>query len=196
MSKEPIYLNRSFTVWVFGNVLGFAVLGVLLFLSLSLVSMPGIVLTILVLVSFGFAQWLALRRILLRISVLWVVTVPIGVLLASLLIKIIPDTFGLPLDDESFLVLTTWYFIIGFSIGLPQWLLFRLHFSNAWIWPLGSSIALSAGFGLVLITDLINLSEILSYIVVIITYSVFTEAILSQLPASNVHSHDHIKNAV
>lgn len=57
MSQKSTYLNRSLIVWVSANVLGFAVLGVLLFIILSLLSAPGIVTTILIIsVPIGFAQ--------------------------------------------------------------------------------------------------------------------------------------------
>jgi len=196
MSQKPAYLNASLIAWISANVLGFTALGMLLFMIPSIMSVSGIVPAVLIIsIPIGLAQWLALRRIL-PISVLWTATIPVGLLLTALLIRILPDTSWLQIDDESVFVLTAWFFVLGFSIGLPQWLLLRRHLSNSFIWVPGSSLAVAAGFGIVLITDLINRFGVLSYVVVVFTYSVITGVILSQLLVSNVHSHEHLKNAV
>ena len=168
----------------------------LLFIIPSIMSVSGIGPAILIIsIPIGLAQWLALRRIL-PTSALWIATVPVGLLLTALLIRIFPDMSSLQLDDESIFVLTAWFFVLGFSIGLPQWLLLRRHLSSSFVWVPGSSLAVAAGFGIVLITDLINRFGVLSAVVVVLTYSIITGVILSQLPVSDVHSHEHLKNAV
>jgi hypothetical protein len=196
MSQKSTYPKGNLIVWISANVLGFTALGMLVFIIPSIMSVSGIVPAILIIsIPIGLAQWLALRRIL-PTSVLWIATIPVGVLLTVLLIRILPDTTWLQIDDESIFVLTGWYFVLGLSIGLPQWLLLRRHLSNSLIWVLGSSIAVAAGFGLVLITDLINRAGGLSYIVVVFTYSIITGVVLSKLLVSNIHSHDNLKNPV
>jgi len=195
MSQKSSYLNKKLLIWVSANILGFAALGVLLFAAPSLMSVSGIVPTILIIsIPIGLAQWIALRRIL-HTSVLWILTVPIGLLLIVLINRTIPDGLGLGVDDESIAVLIAWYFALGFSIGLPQWLILRSHLSNSSFWVLGSSIAVATGFGFVLATDLINQSVIISAIVVVLIYTMITGLTLSLLLVYNNYSQSYLTNA-
>ena len=192
MSQKSSY--RNLLIWVSANILGFAALGVLYFVIASLTSPSGLVPTILIIsVPIGLAQWLALRHIL-RTSVLWILTVPIGLLLAVFIYRIVPGGLWLGLDDESITALTAGYFILGLSIGLPQWLILRRHLSKAWSWLLSSSIAVATGFWLVFITDLINRSGLLAAIVVVFTYPVITGLALSWLIVYNNDSHTNLTN--
>jgi hypothetical protein len=195
MSQKPSLPNKSLLVWVSANILGFAALAVLLLALPSFMSISGLVPTILIIsIPIGLAQWLALRHIL-RTSVLWALTVPIGLLFAVLIYRIVPNGLWLGLDDESILALTAGYFVLGFSIGLPQWLMLRRQLSKSSIWLLSSSIAVAAGFWLVLITDLINQSGILAAIVVVFIYPIITGLTLSWLIVYNNNSHPKLSNA-
>ena len=195
MSQKSSFPNKNLLVWVSANILGFAALGVLLLALPSLMSISRLVPTILIIsVPIGLAQWLALRHIL-RTSVLWVITVPLGLLFAALIYRIVPNGLWPGFDDESILTLTALYFVLGFSIGLPQWLMLRRQLSKSSIWLLSSSIAVVAGFWLVLITDLINQSGILSAIVVTFIYPIITGLTLSWLIVYDNNSHPRLSNA-
>jgi len=196
MSKATSFPNKSLFVWISANILGFAALGVLLFAFPTLMSVSGFVPIFLTIsIPIGIAQWLALRHIL-RTSFLWVFTVPVGVLLAVAIYRIAPYGMLSNVDDESILALTSGYFVLGLSIGLPQWLLLRSQLAKSSIWLLSSSIAVAAGFWLVLITDTINRSGILSAIVVVLVYPIITGLTLFWLILYNNKSHPKLKDAV
>ena len=113
MSKESRFPNKDLLVWISANILGFAALGVLILAFPSLMSISGFVPTYLIIsIPIGLAQWLALRHIL-RTSVLWVFTVPVGVLFAALIFRIAPYGLWLNLGDESLLALTSGYRILA-----------------------------------------------------------------------------------
>jgi hypothetical protein len=184
MTQKSDYLIKQFSIWVFANILGFIALAVTLFVFPTLMSISGIVVSaLLISIPIGLAQWIVLRRIL-PTSILWIFTILIGLVGAVLILRAIPDgLWGLG-DDESLPVLTVGFIVMGFTIGLPQWLILRRQFSSSSIWLLGSSIGVGGGFGLVLATDLINQSEIIAYIVVILVYAIVTGLILLRLLAS------------
>jgi len=73
--------------------------------------------------------------------------------------------------------------LISFLIGLPQYLILRHQFTGASLWLLGSTLAVSGGFWLVLATDLINRSGFFALVVVLLIYIVTTGLILSRLLA-------------
>ena len=181
MSQHSIYLNKSFYIWIFANILGFSALGLALLVFPSLMSISGIFgSTLIISIPISIAQWIALRRIY-PISILWILSIPISILFVVLLIREIPDGLWQIFDPESLAVLTVLFLFIGFTIGFPQWLILRRQFSSSSIWLLGSSIGVALGFGLVLTTNLINQSTIISYIVVVLVYAISTGLILSWL---------------
>jgi hypothetical protein len=150
-------------------------------------------------IPISLAQWIALRRIL-PTSALWVLTTPIGLLLAVLIYKyeVIPDGLWRIVGDEgdeSTAVITALYLVMGFTIGLPQWLILRRRFSSSSLWLLGSSIGVAAGCWLVLATDLINQSGVVSYIVGVLVYAIVTGLILSRLVARHNQSQANLVNA-
>ncbi len=183
MSQTSGYLTKQFLIWIFANILGFCALAITLLLFPSLMSIQVFVVTILIIsIPVSLAQWIVLRRIL-PISILWILTIPVGLLIAVLNYQNIPEMLWLQVDDESIAVLTALFLVMGFTIGLPQWLILRRQFSSSSLWLLGSSIAVVAGFGFVLATNLINQSEIISYIVVMLIYAIITGLVLSRLLA-------------
>lgn len=200
MSRESGYLSKSFSIWVFGNILGFGALGALALVLPSLVPTPGMVASILIIsIPISLAQWIALRRIL-PTSALWVLTTPIGLLLAVLIYKyeVIPNGLWRIVGDEgdeSTAVITALYLVMGFTVGLPQWLILRRRFSSSSLWLLGSSIGVAAGCWLVLATDLINQSGVVSYIVGVLVYAIVTGLILSRLVACHNQSQANLVNA-
>jgi hypothetical protein len=185
MSQQSSYRFTPFLIWLFANILGFGALVLLTLVSPFLMSIKSIVVSTLVIsLPISVAQWLALRRIS-KTSVLWILTIPIGLLLALLLLRSIPSLAWLNIDDESLTVLTAGIFLIGFMIGLPQWLILRHQFTGSWLWLLGSTLAVTGGFWLIVATDLINHSGFFALVVGLFVYIVTTGLILSRLLASN-----------
>lgn len=182
MPRISGYLSNPFLIWVLANLLGFGVLGTSALVVLpSFMLIPGIVAsTLIISLPISIAQWIALRHIL-QTSIIWILTVPIGLLLAISINKVIPDGLWQVVDDESIAALTAWYFVGGFAIGLPQWLILRRQLSRSSIWLLGSSIGAGAGPWLILVTDLINQSGIISYIIGVLVYAIVTGLTLSGL---------------
>ena len=195
MSQITSFLNKQFIIWVFANLLGVAVLGAALFVFPFLMTISGFAAsTLIISIPISLAQWIALRRILQN-STWWILSVPTGMLLAVLIYKGIPGGLWESLDDESTAVLTFLFFVLGLTIGLPQWLILRRHFSSSSIWLLGSSIGVAAGFGFVLATDLINQSETVSYILIVLVYAVITGLTLSWLLAHYNQSQTNLVTA-
>ena len=136
-------------------------------------------------IPISLAQWIALRRIL-PTPVLWILTISIGILVAFLILEGIPDDFWQVLgDDESIAALTAGYLVVGFAVGLPQWLMLRRQLMRSSIWLLGSSIGAGAGLWIILATDLISRSGAISYIVAVLSYSLITGLTLAGLLAYN-----------
>ncbi|MCK5053389.1 MAG: hypothetical protein KAR65_03885 [Anaerolineales bacterium] len=195
MSQEFANASKPFVIWIVANLLGFTVLVASLFTFPFLKSIPGIVASpVIITIPISLAQWIALRRSV-PISVLWILTIPVGLLLAFLISGVIPDGLWEIVDDESTTVLTLLFLMMGFAIGLPQWLILRRQFSSSSIWLLGSSVGIGAGFGLVLATGLINKSEIISYTVAVLVYAIATGLILSWLLTSRSQSQSNLVNA-
>ena len=143
--------------------------------------------TLIITIPIALAQWIALRRIL-QTSILWILTIPIGLLLAILINRVIPEGLWQVVDGESIAALTAGYHLIGFAIGLPQWLILRRQLPKSSIWLLGSSIGVAMGFWIILATDLINQSGIISYIVGVLVYSIVTGLVLTGLLANQNRS--------
>ena len=183
MSKQNGILYKQFSIWIIANILGFGALGASLLVFPSIMSISGFVpSTLIITLPIALAQWLALRRIL-QTSILWVLTTPIGLLLAISIIRVIPAGLWQVVDDESIAALTPVGLWIGFAIGLPQWLILRRQLSKSSIWLLGSSIGVAAGFWTIIVTDLVNRSGIIAYIVGALVYSIVTGLVLSGLLA-------------
>jgi hypothetical protein len=181
MYQEHEQTTRAFLSWVAANLLGFISMSALLIALPILKSIPGIVAsTLIITLPIGFAQWLVLRR-LFHISPVWVLTLPIGLFLFLLLSTAIPESLGQTVDGESTLTLTAMYIVLGAAMGLSQWLILRRKFSQAVLWIGGSSLGVGLGFGLVLVTGLINQSEFISYATVVLVYGIATGSILSWL---------------
>ena len=194
MSQTSGYPAKQFLYWILGNTLGFCALATTLLLFPSVMSIHSLIVPILIIsLPVSLAQWIVLRRIL-PISALWILTIPVGMLVAVLFYQNIPEMRWLRLDDESIVVLTALFLVMGFTIGLPQWLILRRQFSSSFLWLLGSSIAVAAGFGFVLVTNLVSQSEIISYIVVVLIYAIITGLVLSQLLAHRNPSQAHLES--
>jgi hypothetical protein len=141
----------------------------------------------------GFAQWIALRRVA-PISILWVLTISAGLLLGLVISPILGGIWGF-LDDESVLSLTAAYTTIGLLVGLAQWLFLRGHFTKSLVWLLSSAVGLGLGTGLVLASNLIDQSGIVSIILVVLVYAIATGLVISWLPASHRKTESNLVNA-
>ena len=185
MYRNHKQTTKAFLIWIAANLLGFISMSVLLIALPILKSIPASVgQQIIIVVPFGLAQWLVLRR-LISLSPIWVLTFPVGLFLSSLIPASIPESLWQIIGSESPVTLTVIYIIMGAVMGLPQWLILRRKLSKAALWILGSSLGVGLGFGLVLVTGLINQSEYISYVVVVIIYSIATGTILSWLLNQN-----------
>ena len=185
MYRNHKQTTKAFLIWIAANLLGFISMSVLLIPLPILKSIPNFVAPLIIIgVPFGLAQWLVLRRLIL-LSPIWVLTFPVGWFLSSLIPAAIPESLWQIIGSESPVTLTVIYIIMGAVMGLPQWLILRRKLSKAALWILGSSLGVGLGFGLVLVTGLINQSEYISYVVVVIIYSIATGTILSWLLNQN-----------
>jgi len=182
--------------WIAANFLGVAAIGALGFVVPLLKSIPGMLVSCLLIgLPIGFAQWIALRRVV-PISILWVLTISAGLLLGLVVVNspipVLPWGF---LDDESVLSLTAAYTTIAFFVGLAQWLLLRGHFAKSSVWLLSSAVGLGLGTGLVLVSDLINQSGLASIILVVLVYAIATGFVISWLRASHRKTEINLDNA-
>jgi hypothetical protein len=186
MAQKMNESRRVILGWITANILGVAASS-LFVLSIPFLSfLNGLLGSALIIgLPLGFAQWLALRRIA-PVSMLWSLTISAGLSLGLLVINSpIPALAWGLLDDESLLALTAAYTMIGFTVGLAQWLLLRGHFTKSPVWLLSSPIALGLGTGLVLALDLINLSGLASIIAVLLLYTLVTGLSMAWLQSSS-----------
>ena len=189
MSQKFGYSSKQFLIWFCANILGFGALGASILVFPSILGISGFFITTFIIAfPISLAQWIALRRIL-PTPVLWILTISIGILVAFLILEGIPDDFWQVLgDDESIAALTAGYLVVGFAVGLPQWLILRRQLMRSSIWLLGSSIGAGAGLWIILATDLISRSGAISYIVAVLSYSLITGLTLAGLLAYNDHA--------
>jgi hypothetical protein len=184
MAQKPNFRLKFFLLWALANILGICVAAIEPFLIASLVkSINNVVVSVFIFsVPISLAQWLALRRVS-HTSILWILTIPIGQLLFLLIGQLIPDRFSQIVDDESIVVLTTEYLMLGLLVGLLQWLILRRQFSGSSLWILGSTVGVGFSFWLILATDLINKSGIIALVVGVLAYITITGLILTRLLA-------------
>lgn len=168
-------------VWIIGNFLGVAALGALILFAPFLKTIPGLLTSTLIIgFPIGLAQWIALRRVA-PISILWVLTISVGLLLALLLVRAMPERTWDVVDDESIAALAVSYATIGLTVGLIQWSLLRRQFSRSLVWLLSSSVGTGLGSALVLASGLINQSGIISVLLAVLIYASATGLTLEWL---------------
>ena len=192
MSMEFKEVRGSFLGWILANLLGVAALGALIVILPFLTTIPGMVASTLIIgLPIGLAQWIAIRR-LAPISILWIFTISIGLLLALLILRAVPNSMGELVDDESIAALTAGFAVMGFTTGLIQWFLLRRQFTKSLVWLLGSTVGISLGSVLVLASDLVNKSGIISIILVVLVYATATGLTLEWLRGHDDHSHNRL----
>lgn len=178
--------------WIVANLLGVAAI---VLIPPFVKSIRGMLVSSLIIgLPIGFAQWIVLRR-LAPISILWVLTISAGLVLGLMVSPILAGIFWGFLNDESVLALTLAYTTIGLLVGLAQWLFLRGHFSNSLVWPLSSAAGLGLGTGLVLATNLVDQSGIISIILVALVYAITTGFVMLWLPASHRKTESNLVNA-
>ena len=91
-------------------------------------------------------------------------------LLALLMIKYIPVSTWDYLDSEAPGVLITLYLAMSFVFSLPQWLILRRYYQKASLWIVGTTLGFTLGMGVVIVTDMINRSGIVAFILVSLVY--------------------------
>ena len=195
MARKLYEVGAVILGWATANLLGVAAIGALTLILPFLTSIPGMLVSSLIIgLPIGFAQWIALRRVA-PISILWVLTISAGLLLGLVVSPILAGIFWGFLDDESVLSLTAAYTTIGLLVGLAQWLFLRGHFTKSLVWLLSSAVGLGLGTGLVLVSNLINQSGIISIILVVLVYAIATGLVMSWLPASHRKTESNLVNA-
>ena len=193
MARNLYEVGGVIVGWIVANLLGVAAIGALSLIPF-LTSIPGILVSSLIIgLPIGFAQWIALRRVA-PISILWVLTISAGLLLGLVVSPILGGIWR-SLDDESVLSLTAAYTTIGLLVGMAQWLFLRGHFAKSLVWLLSSAVGLGLGTGLVLVSNLIHQSGILSIILVAFVYAIATGLVISWLPASHRKTESNLVNA-
>jgi hypothetical protein len=194
MARKLYEVGGVILGWIVANLLGVAAIGALSLIPF-LTSIPGMLVSSLIIgLPIGLAQWIALRRVA-PISILWVLTISAGLLLGLVVSPILAGIFWGFLDDESVLSLTAAYTTIGLLVGLAQWLFLRGHFTKSLVWLLSSAVGLGLGTGLVLATNLIHQSGIVSIILVVLVYAIATGLVMSWLPASHRKTESNLVNA-
>jgi len=194
MARKLYEVGRVILGWIVANLLGVAAIGALSLIPF-LTSIPGMLVSSLIIgLPIGFAQWIALRRVA-PISILWVLTISAGLLLGLVVSPILAGFFWGFLDDESVLSLTAAYTTIGLLVGMAQWLFLRGHFTKSLVWLLSSAVGLGLGTGLVLVSNLIHQSGIISIILVVLIYAIATGLVMSWLPASHRKTESNLVNA-
>jgi hypothetical protein len=180
MAQKVNFLEKPFFLWILANFCGFILLGLAAMVVPLLISVSNVFTsTFIITLPISITQWLALRR-LGRVSWLWILSLPVSLLASVLVMRHSPNVW-LPfaVDDESPIVLTTGYLIGGILIGLAQWFLLRPIFPKASLWIPATAGGLALGILLVLSTNLINISGILSFVVAALFYTVLTGITLS-----------------
>ena len=195
MAQKYGYMSKQFLGWFLANVLGFGAVGALILVLPSVMTFSGFfVATSIIAIPIGLAQWIALSRIS-KTSVLWILTVPIGTPLGFYLTRLIPDGLWFDAGDDSLVAMTSMLLVVGLIIGLLQWIILRRQLVRASLWLLGSAIGVAGSFWLIMVTDLIHQSGVVSYAVVALVYSGMTGLVLSGLLAYNNQSQPRLANA-
>lgn len=164
---------RRLVTWIVGNLLGVGVMWLIITVFPFLTHLPGLFISSLLIgIPVGIAQWLVLRR-MSHVSVLWLLTIPVGMIAGMFIVFSIPS-FWAQFDDESVVALTLPFFIVGVLIGLLQWLVLRKPYRNAWLWLLTTALGLWLSIFLVLGTGLVNVNGFLSVIVFVLLYALIT----------------------
>jgi hypothetical protein len=195
MSQKCGYSSKQFLVWFFANILGFGALGVSILVFPSILGISGFfITTFIIAIPISLAQWIALRRTL-QTSMLWILTIPIGIPLSFLILRVIPAGLWFDADDDSLVAMTSMLLVVGLIIGLLQWIILRRQLVRAAIWLLGSAIGVAGSFWVISVTGLIDQSGIISYIIIALVYSSVTGLFLSGLLAYNDQSQPSLANA-
>jgi hypothetical protein len=193
MARKLFEVRGVFLSWMVANSLGVAAIGGLSLIFPFLKSIPGMLVSSLIIgLPIGFAQRIALRQNA-PISILWVLTIPVGLVLGLVVSPILAGIWGFH-DDESALSLTAACTTIGLLVGLAQWLFLWGHFTKSLVWLLSSAVGLGLGIGLVLVSNLINQSRIIAIILVVLVYAIATGFALSWLPASQRKTERNLVN--
>jgi hypothetical protein len=193
MTRKLFEVGGVILGWTVANLLGVAAIGALSLIPF-LTSIPGrLVSSLIIGLPIGFAQWIALRRIA-PVSILWVLTISAGLLLGLVVSPLLAGIWGFA-DGESVLSLTAAYTTIGLLVGLAQWLFLRGHFAKSLAWLFSSAVGLGLGTGLVLASNLINQSGVISIILVVLVYAIVTGVVISWMSVSDTKAEINLVNA-
>ena len=181
MSQISPEIRKAFLIWFVANILGLTIPPLVLYLVPLFTAITGLLSsTLIISLPLSIAQWIALRRIM-PVSVLWILSLPASILVVVMLIREIPERFWPDADSEMLIVMVIFSIMVGLIIGLPQWLILRREHGNASIWLLGTVLGIALGAGVVLATDMVNLSGLLAFIFAVLVYVIVTGLSLTWL---------------
>jgi hypothetical protein len=173
--------RRALIFWFVANFLGLGIPPLVMYFVPTLTAFSGLFSSALIIaLPLSIAQWAALRASI-PVSFLWIFSAPISVLTFVLLIREIPEEYFGFLGSESVIVLSFFGLFFGFLLGLPQWLILSRRVSGSAVWMLGSTLGVGLGAFFLGITDLVNRSGVLAYIIVVLVYTISTGLPLSLL---------------
>ncbi len=93
MSRKLSEVGGVILSWIVANLLGVSAIGALILIIPFLTSIPGMLVSSLIIgLPIGFAQWIALRRVA-PISILWVLTISAGLLWGLVVSPILAGIF-------------------------------------------------------------------------------------------------------
>ena len=181
MSQNSGEIRNAFITWSIANILGLSIPPLIMLLVPSLTAISGLLgTTLLISMPLSIAQWAALRRTL-PVSILWIFSIPASIIVLVLIVREMPESYWGYIDPESLAALIAISFVIGLMIGLPQWLILRRECAGSSTWLLGSALGVGFGAGIVIATELVNISGILAYTIAVLIYVIATGITLSWL---------------
>lgn len=167
-------VRRAFIFWCVANMLGLGIPPLVMYLVPTLTAISGLFSSALIIaLPLSIAQWAALRASI-PVSFLWIFSAPVSVLTFVFLIREIPEDYFGFLGSETVIVLSLFGLFFGFLLGLPQWLILSRRVSGSALWLLCSTLAVGLGAFFLGITDLVNRSGVVAYIVVVLVYTIST----------------------
>jgi hypothetical protein len=174
-------VRRALIVWCVANILGLGIPPLVMYFVPTLTAISGLFSTSLIIaLPLSITQWAALRASN-PVSFLWMFSAPISVLTFVLLIREIPEDYFGFLGSETLIVLSFFGLFFGFFLGLPQWLILSRRVSGSAVWLLGSTLGVGLGAFFVGITDLVNRSGIVAYVIMVLVYTISTGLSLTSL---------------
>ena len=194
MNKKFSKPGELILAWIAANLLGAGAIWIFTLIFSQMNAFPrSFVSSLVVGIPIGLAQWFVLRR-LAPVSILWIFTISVG-LQTGLFVLTRMDRIFNSIDDESLLVLTAGYLVIGLMVGLFQWIFLWRHFARSPLWLLSNPIALWLGTALILVTDLVHQNGFAAAVLVTLVYAALTGLFLIWIQPSLTRTEANLAGA-